>query len=614
MAPEQTEGKAVDPRTDVYALGAILYHLLTGRPPFQASSSLETLEQVRTQDPVPPGRLQPGMARDLETICLKCLQKDPAKRYGTALALADDLQSFLQGCPISARPVSAVEHAWRWCRRKPAVAGLAATLVLAVAGGLSASIVLWQRAETQATRAQISETEARASLHTEQIARQETEEHLARLREMLAAVNSPSAPQSILMEHGDPLREATLRETEECLSPLIQRRESDRELRASLAGVFTRLGAICLSKDRETEAQSYLERAAELWEQLRTGDARTPKDLAWQAITYAYLVQTYERQGRTDRAQQSFASAFRIWQELVREPPDASNRAVIIKAVLTVGDVLLERHSPEGLARGFARVRGRLERLGGGPECDLFFDLVRVAYWEAEAERREAGGQSTAVVAAAREAASLLKSLLAQPALHRNTRCQLAHMAIVMSMYLRRGGAAAEALALCDKIDRTLRELAKEAPKESPPFQALSDTWHEIAKVRWSLNQTEETILACRQALQMQRKVFALAPAALGSSQELGERYAHLGRKLCELGRLAEAEACFHERQALWPGDIARYEEALRDLRKWAAQVGDNKDHLSPEEQQERQRYLDLCARLERHGLGMAAATGVAQP
>jgi WD40 repeat protein/serine/threonine protein kinase len=138
MAPEQASGESdrARPATDVYALGAILYELLTGRPPYKAGTPLETLLQVISADVVPPRRLVMSIPRDLEIICLKCLEKEPAQRYASAVALADDLRRFLADRPILARPRGRLEHAGRWCRRNPALA-IASGLATAGLFGIS---------------------------------------------------------------------------------------------------------------------------------------------------------------------------------------------------------------------------------------------------------------------------------------------------------------------------------------------------------------------------------------------------------------------------------------------------------------------------------------------
>ena len=160
MAPEQAAGRAhqVGWETDVHALGLILFEALTGRPPFLGNSRDETLRLVISTAPVPPGRLRPDVPRDLETICLKCLEKEPRKRYGTAAALAVDLRCHLEGRPIHARPVGKLGHAWRWSLRNPALAALIATLVTTFVLGTPTLLTLWLRARTDRALA-LSESE-----------------------------------------------------------------------------------------------------------------------------------------------------------------------------------------------------------------------------------------------------------------------------------------------------------------------------------------------------------------------------------------------------------------------------------------------------------------------
>lgn len=161
MPPEQASGKTdVGPLADIYSIGAILYCLLTGRPPFQAANPMDTLLQVLDKEPLPPRQLNPSIPLDLQTICLKCLSKEATGRYRSSSDISDELQRFLNGEPIQARPVGKIETAWRWCRRNPLVSSLIATAATFLILGSTVSLYFAIQAGEEAENARVAQDAA----------------------------------------------------------------------------------------------------------------------------------------------------------------------------------------------------------------------------------------------------------------------------------------------------------------------------------------------------------------------------------------------------------------------------------------------------------------------
>jgi eukaryotic-like serine/threonine-protein kinase len=168
MPPEQAQGKRglIGPASDIYSLGAILYELLTGRPPFRAASAVETLRHVVEIEPLSPRQLNPSVPKDLETICLKCLEKEPHARFPTAMHLADDLKRFLEGAPIRSRPISFVARRWRWCRRNPLPALLMLSLLASIMAGTMASVTYAIKADQRRIDAERERSKAYRAIDT----------------------------------------------------------------------------------------------------------------------------------------------------------------------------------------------------------------------------------------------------------------------------------------------------------------------------------------------------------------------------------------------------------------------------------------------------------------
>ena len=265
MAPEQASGKRgmVTTATDVYGLGALLYALLTGRAPFGGDSPAETLELVRERTPEPPSKRNPRVPRDLEIIALKCLEKEPAQRYGSAAALADDLRRYLNGESILARPVWLATRAWMWCKRKPLLAGLAAALLLSlliiVLGGSAALVIEGARRR---------EAEARALAQTNyNLAKKAVEDYFTRVSEDTLLKAQDSVDMRLL-------RAELLKSALGYYREFLRQRRGDPELLRDLAEAQFRVGQIMREIGTADEAIAAFDASIRIWEEFRAAAAR----------------------------------------------------------------------------------------------------------------------------------------------------------------------------------------------------------------------------------------------------------------------------------------------------------------------------------------------------
>lgn len=321
MAPEQAAGNtgAIGPGTDVYGLGAILYHAITGRPPFRAGSTLDTLEAVRSRPAVPPRRLQPRVPRDLETICLKCLEKEPAKRYPSAAALAEDLRRYLDGEPILARRVRLPERAWRWCRREPVVASLLAAFFLSTL----VSLALWRQSVG-------NERAANQHLQDAVAAREEADVNFQGARRFLARYVQLCQDAQLYGPTTLPLRGKLFDEAMEYHKFLLQVRTADVGLRADQADLATTLARQLHAQGRLAEAETTARDAVKLWTKLVAEHDPTLASQSGLAKAYyalaAIVVRGDPQPQRQAEALQWSTKAYTLWLQLEQRHPDLGHR------------------------------------------------------------------------------------------------------------------------------------------------------------------------------------------------------------------------------------------------------------------------------------------------
>lgn len=337
MAPEQTRGAydhgkafAISPATDVHAIGAMLYELMTGRPPFKGATPLSTLELVAKSEPVPPGMLERHTPKDLETICLRCLEKDPSRRYPSAQELADDLRRWLDGRPIVARPASILEKAWKWARRRPTIAAsigaLSSLILLIFFGTLYYNSRLRDSANAASKAANEAGAKARQALEERDLAISILDQLIFQVPDRLG-----DSPQS------RPLKRMILGEALKGLEKLATSQEfAPPDI--SRAAAHVRLGQIFGKIGRDQEAYHQFERARDLAENLEHTAARNFAIAEYRNQARIGLGELKIKQGKLDEAIEDFRQAVMLSEVILRDSPSRPNaKARLIEAYLRLG-------------------------------------------------------------------------------------------------------------------------------------------------------------------------------------------------------------------------------------------------------------------------------------
>lgn len=368
MPPEQAEGKIneLGPHSDIYSLGAILYDLVTGRPPFRGETLLDTLFLVKTAEPMPPARLQPRLPRDLETICLKCLEKEPSKRYATAGDLAEDLRRFVQGRSIKARPTPLWEKAWKYTKRKPADALAIALSVLVLVGIVGGGWTLGamkaeearkelERANTEAKlkeEAVASEKEAQRQRGIAEEKRKIAERNFQIARATVEDLTKLGRVELAAVVGTDAVRRNLLQRAIKFNQGFIEQKEDDPDIRFRAAQAATYNADLLDSLGQLKEAEASFQDGQAALQQLVQANPKNPNYLEALASNYTNHALLLQRISKRKDAAEKYEQARKLLEQSRELGAKPAETTLLLTQVL----------NNEGL---LAQSAGQFERAAG---------------------------------------------------------------------------------------------------------------------------------------------------------------------------------------------------------------------------------------------------------
>jgi tetratricopeptide (TPR) repeat protein len=535
MAPEQASSRqaAIGPATDVYALGAILYELLCGRPPFKGESPLETLRQVIANPPVAPSRLRPELPRDLETICLKCLRKEPPQRYADALALALDLRRYLDGRPILARPSSMVERAWRWCKRNRAVAALLALVI-----GLCVALALGSTAA--ALRLKLSRDEAR-------LQRNLADANFRDARQAVDDLFTRASESTLLHAPGlQPLRRQLLEDALRYYQGFSRRLGDRPGVQAELAAALDRVATITAEIGSKEQALYYREKAHGIYQALAAvhpADSRLRRGLARSIAAIAAL---RAEAGRRDEAVALYQHALAIQRGLVTlGPGDARAGDDLAASESGLGRVLEALSRREEAVHCYERAVAIRESLTA-PEIDvpvlrndLALDHARIGRLHHDAGREDQAIQSYQGALAIQE--GLVRAHPEVP----SYRSGLAGTCTLLGISLRAAKRLDAAIESYQKARQAQEELVAANPSVTDYRFELAATFNDIANLERASGRRHEALRTHERALEIRQALVAANPRVVRYQNAMAASFNAIGINQTELGRPEEALKTF---------------------------------------------------------------------
>jgi tetratricopeptide (TPR) repeat protein/tRNA A-37 threonylcarbamoyl transferase component Bud32 len=613
MAPEQAAGKTKEagPPADIYSLGAILYDMLTGRPPFKGATMLETLQQVQTVEPVAPARLQTKVPRDLDTICLKCLAKEPARRYASAGDLAEDLRRFLAGEPILARPTPAWERAIKWVRRRPAVAALVATGFAALVAVLTLGFLwldssrraaedreqqqaeladlqakkavkeheLWQQAEKQRQRAEDNFRQARSAVdfmlsrvgqeklahepRMEQVRRELLEKAMTFYERFLQARgNDPSLRfeagraqlrvadiRQMLGEHSQ--AEAAYHKGLDYLDQLVQQFPKRAEYRRDLATGYNNLANLLKESARPAEAEKFYDKALALRRELAKAAPGSPEAVKELAGTWNNRGLALQALGRLKEAEKSLQAGEKLLAALVqhvrREP---ANRQEWAHSLDNLALVQQARELPGRAEINLLQARDLLQELVKQKPAipDYRYDLAHCLQHLGDLWRdTHAGKAESAYLESRKLCDELVRDFPTVPAYRHALALTWNSLAILFQA----AGRQPEADAAYAKSLALRSRLADDFPSVPDFRRSLATAYNNRALFLHQHNRFPEAETAYGQALEFFDALAKRYPTVPDYQQELAGTYLNLAVLRASLGQRPEAATACRQAETI---------------------------------------------------------------